>query len=451
MTTIPQRLEAKLAALMPPGRLWAAFSGGLDSHVLLHALVRVAAGRAVRAIHVDHGLQSESPAWAEHCRAVCRHLGVELVTRRVEAQAEVGESPEAAARRSRYAAFSALLETGDLLLTAHHQDDQAETLLLQLLRGAGPRGLAAMPEVAPLGSGRLVRPLLEATRAELSAYARSERLDWIEDPSNREMRYDRNFLRHEIVPRLRERWPAVNTVLARSARHLAEAAELLETLAREDMERACGTWPRTLSVSVLLGLAPARQRNLLRYWLRCRGFGAPDTRRLQRILDDVLVAREDAVPQLAWGGCEVRRYRDDLHAMAILGPVPVAPIPWDPRRPLDLPDGLGQLEALPATGRGIRADVLLRGPVTIRFRQGGERCRPAPGATNRTLKKLMQEAGVPPWLRARMPLVYAGETLVAVANRWVCAPCGAVQGEPSMEIRWKRGEVIETGDENNEN
>jgi tRNA(Ile)-lysidine synthase len=451
VTTIPQRVEAKLVALAPSGRLWVAFSGGLDSHVLLHALARSAAGGAVRAIHIDHGLQFESPAWAEHCHAVCRQLGVELVTRPVEARPQPGESPEAAARRARYAAFSALLEPGDLLLTAHHQDDQAETLLLQLLRGAGPRGLAAMPEVAPLGAGRLARPLLETTRAELHAYARSEGLEWVEDPSNRELRYDRNFLRHEIMPRLRERWPAAGAVLARSAGHFAETSALLEQVAHDDAAHAQGGCSGTLSVSALLGLSLARRRNLLRHWLRRRGFGVPDTSRLQSILDNVLTARADAVPQVAWTGCEVRRYRDDLYAMAPLGPAPAAPIPWDPRRPLDLPDGLGRLEAVPATGRGVRADVLSRGPLTVRFRRGGERCRPAPGAADRTLKNLLQETGVPPWLRARMPLLYAGETLVAVADRWVCAPCGAVEHESGVEIRWQRREVIETGHENNEN
>ena len=426
----PDRLVERLP---PAAGYWVAFSGGLDSTVLLHALAAGAPRLAgpLRAVHVDHGWSLQSPAWARHCQAVCDGLGVACVQRRVDAPPAPGESPEAAARKARYGVLRGLVGGGEAVVTAHHRDDQAETVLLQLLRGAGPRGLAAMAPEAVFGAGRLLRPLLGVPRAELRAYAAAAGLRWLDDPANADPDYDRSYLRQSVAPRLRRRWPGFEAVLARSADHCAEASALLDERAREDRAAARGRAPGSLAVSRLRGLSGPRRRNLLRFWLRTRGLPVPGTARL-RELERLLAARADAEPRLAWPGAEVRRYRDDLHALVPLAPVPTGAWPWDLAGPFELP-GLGRLVAGPAVGTGLSA-AACRGGVEVRFRAGGERCRPAPGSPSRPLKKLFQEAGVAPWWRARWPLLFVAGRLAAVPGLWTCQGWRAGPGEPGIAV-----------------
>ncbi|MDG4605564.1 MAG: tRNA lysidine(34) synthetase TilS, partial [Candidatus Contendobacter sp.] len=264
---LDQYISAFLAAHPQSHRLIVGYSGGMDSHVLLHLLAmqrELWPERTLEAIYVDHGLHPASAVWGGHCARVCRELNVPFRTLRIDARPAPGESPEAAARQARYAALAAALEPDAALLTAHHRDDQAETLLLQLLRGAGPHGLAAMPEAARLGQGRLLRPLLNVDRAALLAYAHTQQLQWIEDASNADTGFDRNYLRHRILPLLRERWPAANRVLARSARLCAETAGWLDAEADADLARVMTARPDALSVPALRELSELRQRNLLR-------------------------------------------------------------------------------------------------------------------------------------------------------------------------------------------
>lgn len=417
-----------------------AYSGGMDSHVLLHAAaaVRGSLSAPVAAVHIDHGLQPGSGQWSAHCTRVCRELGVPLEVRRLRLTRVAGESPEATARSARYEAIAALMEPGEVLLTAHHRDDQAETVLLQLLRGSGPRGLAGMPMVTAFPPGRLARPLLGFDRAELAEYARSEGLDWVEDGSNTELKFDRNFLRHEILPRLGQRWPGLGKTLSRSARHCAEAAALSDDLARADLASAHGR-RGALSVSALTRLSPARCRAALRLWVRYQGLAAPSTACLERVLHDVLRAAPQRSPVVSWAGAEVRRYRDNLF---LLAPTPTLPggagIPWRPdREELFLPSGLGRLLARGGCEGGIDATLWSELPVEIRFRRGGERCRIGTAGPTRSLKALTQELGVPPWLRGRLPLVYLGDRLAAVADLWVCADLQAPAGQGSgIGIRW---------------
>ncbi len=405
---------------MPARRYLVAYSGGLDSHVLLHALQGLE-GPPIQALHIHHGLLSEADQWSAHCREVCEALGVDLTTLRVDARPEAGQSPEAAAREARYAALAEHMQVGDVLLTAHHRDDQAETLLLQLLRGAGPAGLAAMPPWTPFGPGWLGRPLLDFARESLRDYARRHRLHWVEDPSNRDSRYDRNFLRHELMPLIRQRWPGAGATLARAADLQAQSLELQDALARLDQEDARGERPETLSVSALNRLSPARRRNGIRGWLADKGLAPPPRARLEAILDTVLKADWDAVPRIAWTGAEVRRYRDDLFAMPPLAVHdPRRIIAWDPRQPLSIPDLGLTLDAAAIETQGLQL-LECEAPITVRFRQGGERCR-LPGQTHsRALKSLFQEAGVPPWERDRVPLIYVGGQLLAVWGYWTCA------------------------------
>ena len=411
----PESLAARLADLPPVARFCLAYSGGCDSHALLHAAAHLRQRgwpQSFHAVHVDHGLQADSAAWAQHCAAVCSELGMPFTLLRVDAQAKVGESPEAAARHARYRAFADLIKAGDCLVTAHHQDDQAETLLLQLLRGGGPHGLAAMPEVSTFAEGLHARPLLAFSQEELRHYARQHRLQWIDDPSNADTGFDRNYLRKTVMPLLHERWPAVARVLSRSATHQAEAAQLLDVLAEEDM-RHCLEEENTLRISSLLVLDEARQRNVLRYWLKDMGFKLPDTVRLAHLQQELLHAEADRSPMIHWEGVVVRRYRDHLYARP---PEPAADsaviLSWDVDQALHLPNG-DTLSAVPVQGEGVKAALCRSRPVTVRYRQGGEECRPGPQAANRPLKKLLQEADVPPWERERIPLIYVGERLAA--------------------------------------
>jgi tRNA(Ile)-lysidine synthase len=435
-------LRRQLTGLPDTGHCWVAYSGGVDSHVLLHALgcLRHELACGVAAVHINHGLQTVAAAWDEHCHAVCAALDVPCVRLRVDARAAAGESREAAARAARYAALRDWLPRGDCLLTAQHQDDQAETVLLQLLRGSGVQGLAAMPRRARFGGGELLRPLLDCSHQALVDYAVANRLEWVDDPSNRDVSLDRNFLRHETLPALRRRWPSLAATLSRSARHCAEAARMLRDLAGEDLARIAGASPDTLPVSGLLALAPPRRSNLLRHWLAGRGAGIPSEAVLARIGCDILAGRADAEACVRWGAWELRRYRDGIHLLA-QRPRRDHPgaIAWCPEAALELPGAGGVLSACRGTGKGVRATALEGGgAVSVRWRRGGERCRPAGRRQHRALKKLFQEHGIPPWERGRIPLVYVGEELAAVADLWVCEPFGAGPDEPGYAIHWFR-------------
>jgi tRNA(Ile)-lysidine synthase len=362
---------------------------------------------------------------------------------RVDARAGDGESPEAAARHARYRAIAALMTPADCLLTAHHQDDQAETLLLQLLRGAGPHGLAAMPELAAFAGARHARPLLGFTREQLHEYARREGLRWIDDPSNLDRGFDRNFLRVAVMPLLRERWPAAARTLTRGAAHQAEAVRLLDALAAQDV-RQCrdeGQAPagdRALRISSLLALDEARQRNALRYWLKTSGYALPDAARLAQLQQTLLHAAPDREPEIHWNGVTVRRFRGRLYASPSRTTVDAGmALSWDAARPLHLPDGT-VLRAVPTRGAGVKAALCRAQGVVVRYRQGGEECRPAPLAATRPLKKLLQEAAVPPWDRERLPLIYVGGRLAAVAGYWICAPCQASADEEGICFEWRR-------------
>ena len=434
-------LATRVGALCPGARgWWVAFSGGLDSRALLHALAsaRDELEAPLGAVHVEHGLHPDAADWAADCRAFCASLDVPFEHLRVDARPGPGESPEAAARAARYRALREWLPEGHALLTAHHRDDQAETLLLQLLRGAGPHGLAAMPEQAAFGHGHLIRPLLGLGRSDLCQYAETAGLEWIEDPANRELRYDRNLLRHEILPRLARRWPAAAAVLARDAELQAEAAALLDDLAALDLAPAQGRVAGTLSVPALCCLTPRRRRNLLRHWLREQGLRPPSRAVLRHIECDMLEAEADAMPRVHWPEGEVRRFQDALYAMPPLPPAPDSAtiVPWD-GGPLALPQAGGRLEVRRVTGQGL-AQRLLETGLEIRFRRGGERLRPAGSPHRRTLKHLLQEAGIPPWERERLPLVYSRDELVAVAGLWVAEGATARGEEPGLLLHWSR-------------
>ncbi|AMN47331.1 hypothetical protein ACG33_09530 [Steroidobacter denitrificans] len=473
-------LEPDVAGDVPARRLCIAYSGGLDSTVLLHAAARLCAdhpGHRLRAVHIDHQLHDDSARWSTHCEAFAGRLGAAFQKVTVEVPRRPDQGLEAAARAARYDALGALLAPGELLLTAHHADDQLETVLLALMRGAGLRGLSAMPSGQRFARGWLVRPLLGFTRTALEAWACQERLEWLTDPSNTDTRFDRNYLRHRVLPALQERWPAAARSAVRSAAHLGEAGAVLDALAARDY--AAAGVGACVALEALRSLDPARRRNLLRYWIRQQGLLAPSTRKLAAIEHDLLRAREDRVPCVAWEGGELRRHAGLIHALRP-GEVPAAafeplrwPVRWPATQPLVLPGGLGRLRLehcgsrengghetvmaeIGMSGPGLVGPPVTGPPVTgppitglavtrlapsleVRARRGGEFLRPAGDPHRRTLKKLLQSRGVLPWWRPHVPLIYSAGRLAAVADLWIAQEFAAGEGEPSARIVWEAG------------
>ena len=420
------------------GDVLVAFSGGLDSTVLLEALAD--SGRRVRAVHVNHQLHPDAGRWLAHCEASARTLRIEFSAQTVEVPVDLDEGVESAARRVRYDALRAMLRPDETLLTAHHADDQLETVLLALMRGSGVDGLAAMPRCQRFGAGWHVRPLLSFTRDELGAWAHEHNLEWLDDPSNDSTRFDRNYLRAAVVPRLRERWPSAARAAVRTAAHLGEAARLLDDMAAHDF--AAATLGACLSVAALESLEPARRRNLLRYWLHSCGARAPSTRKLAALEHDMLCADDDRTPCVAWGEVEVRRHRGLLYCTPRVPDRVEGDIAWSWATPVVLASGSGLLRAEIAHGRGL-ARAKLPEKLTIGARRGGEWLRLPGHRHRRQLKKLLQEANVLPWWRDRLPLVFAGEALVAVADLWISAEFAASEGEAGVCIVWDERPPIE--------
>lgn len=438
MKISPAATLTGLAQLSAIKRYLIAYSGGLDSHVLLHALSDtrdILKGAIIEAVHVNHGLSPNAKKWALHCEQQCASLGILLHHVSVDAQAQKGESREAAARNARYQAIAALMKIGDCLLTAHHQDDQAETLLLQLLRGAGPKGLAAMPLVAEFSSAWHARPLLSLNRDELQQYANQHALEWIDDESNFDTGFDRNFLRHEILPLLKTRFPAAAETLSRSASLCAEAAELLTASAMTDIDELM-LGENTLSVSRLLVLGETRARNVLHQWIHAVGFPVPTAAQTQRIWQDAICSAVDSCPLVSWPGAELRRYRDELFIGEPLTEFDSTQIfSWQPETKLDI-DGLGCLSVASVTGQGISPEYFTGKPVEVRFRQGGEALRPVGREGHHALKKLFQETGIPPWSRERIPLLFINDELAMVAGNWVAHEFAVTPEEEGLLPVW---------------
>ncbi len=424
-------------------RIVIAYSGGMDSHVLLHGVAAMRAGPMGCeriALHINHGLSEKAGQWTAHCARQCAALDMPFANINVDAKNKTGESPEAVARAARYQAFREFMQPGDCLLTAHHQDDQAETLLIQLLRGAGPRGLAAMPYYSDFAEGWHARPLLHFSRDELHEYAQqilaqNKQSLWIDDESNSDTRFDRNFLRHEIIPKLKSRFPGMAATLSRSASLCAEAAGLLVSVAADDLKQAAGH-DGVFSVTGLRALGEVRARNLLHQCCRDRGLPTPSAAQLQCVWNEVIGASEDREPVVSWAGGEVRRYRDALFMGTPLSPHDATlALSWNGQEVLPVP-GLGRLYGESVTGQGIALRVLEGQHLAVRFRQGGEKLRPVGRTGHHALKKLFQEAGIPPWQRERIPLLYADGQLLAVAGQWVAHEAAAQPDEQGVCLRW---------------
>ena len=421
--------------LAPPegidGPVVVAFSGGLDSTVLLHALAAIPAmrERGLRAVHVHHGLSDRADAWTAHCERVCAALKVPLHVARVVVDKRSKRGLEAAAREARHAALADALEPGGLLALAHHRDDQAETFLLRALRASGPDGLAAMRPLRPFAQGWLWRPLLDVPRDELRAYAKANALDWIEDPANDNLAHDRNFVRHRILPALRERWPHADAALARAAALNADAAAMLAAEDARALDAARTDDPAIVLAAPLRALDPARRARVLRRWVGSLGLPPLPAEGVARVGADLESGAPDADFAFAWSGAELRRWRDRLRAAAV-APPPRADWEdrWDGRLPLVLPDG-GTLE--------LEGADAFDAPLRVRLRRGGERIALPGRAHTHSLKHALQDAGIPAWDRVRMPLLLdAGEAVLAAGDRLLAADFAVWLRERGAALRW---------------
>ena len=417
--------------VQPQARLTLALSGGLDSVVLLHLLLplRDTFPLQLQAVHIHHGLSPNADAWAEFCAQLCASHAIELTIHRVRIARDDPAGIEAAARRERQRVFAAI--DSDWLLTAHHQNDQSETLLLQLLRGAGPKGLAAMPEAQrrPGWHASQLRPLLDVGRIKLLAYARAHGLDWVEDASNLDVRFRRNALRQQVLPLLDAHFPAVATTLARAAALQADAAELLDDLARLDAAAAISD--DRLDCAALVALSLPRARNLLRHFIESRGHAMPSARRLNEALHQLLTARHDARVRLKLGRAELVRFRGGAY---LVPPAPAwaEPVRWHGEAQLAVPAAGVTVQFKAAAGKGLKRSVLESGIVTLGVRQGGERLRLHPCGPHRSLKNLLQEKRIPPWRRDRLPLLWCDGALLWAEGIGLEADALAGETEPGI-------------------
>ncbi len=407
----------------PDSCWWVGFSGGLDSSVLLHLLKSTYPDFKVAAIHVNHQISPNANRWQQHCEAFCQQLEVKFIAEKVIVN-NLGRGIEDAARSLRYQVFEKYLSSGDLLLTAHHADDQAETLLLRLLRGTGSKGLSgiAMERMFSERDGtKILRPLLLFTRQQLVTYANQHQLQWIDDESNDSDQYDRNYLRLQVMPLLQSRWPNFQIKWNQTAQLCAETEILLTEMARTDlqvMDLRDERIGKSINRTLFSRLSIARQHNLLRYWLSLQGYSIPEQQHWHQITSQLFSEKMDSNTNVQWGNVSLRLYQDKIFALPLVLPTLT----------LKMTECLADISA-----KRLRADLP---NIHIKYRVGGERCRPADRRHSQTLKKCLQEFGLEPWLRDLVPLIYSGDHLVAVGDLWVCAEYLAEENQRGFELHW---------------
>lgn len=410
-----------------------AYSGGVDSQVLLHLLHLTKLD--VMAVYIDHGLQAISTEWAKHCAYQCQQFAIPFQVISVDAQPKKGEGPEAAARSARYSALKKLIQANMCLLTAQHQDDQSETVLLQLLRGAGAAGLSAMPELSVFSAGWHYRPLLGNTQQSILDYAEQHNLTWVDDPTNQQQDYYRNYLRHTIIPNIKERWPSLDKTLSVFAQQQAENTELLTILGNIDLQTAL-VEDDCLDVAALKNFDDARLRNLLRCWAKRSAYCTPSRAVLMQIVRQLQGESHDTHSLVSWAGVEVRRFRERLFILKSIKHDATQVFELAVSEPLIISSIEKTLiieqQVLGENAYSLSRDILSL-PLSIRFRQGGELLKPAGRSGHHTLKSLFQEAAIPSWQRDRIPLLYAGDELVAVVGYWL-ADQFAVKGEGVLPV-----------------
>lgn len=418
-----------------------ALSGGLDSTVLIHALAKLQAELSftLSAAHVNHGLSKQADAWAEFCANLCFSLNISLQIHRVTVDKNSGLGVEAAARAVRYAALYTAQNSVDahFICLAHHQNDQAETLLLQLARGAGVKGLAGM--AVKDVERKLLRPLLDCSRVQLEAYAKQQQLRWVEDDSNSDTQYDRNFMRRDVLPVLQQRYPAITQTLSRTAAHLAEASTLLDALAQLDAVNCINHKQQSLHINMLHLLGAERQANVMRWWLASMQIAMPSTQQMQQILQQLLHAKSDSAVKLKVAESQyLRRYQGSAYLVGECEELPPINLLWQGEEVIPLPNH-SRLIFTKQMGAGLAfqrggSDIKLR----IKNRQGGERFKPDLARPSRTLKVIMQSSDMPPWQREQLPLIFMDETLAMIPNVGVDAHLKAESHEMGLQVAWEQ-------------
>ena len=428
-----QLSEQALEVIVAAPKVVVAYSGGCDSQVLLDLLRRwKSPGEWLLAVHIDHGLARDSSKWVEHCRNYCRQWQIDLIVKKIDARAPRSVSPEGHARTLRYRALASCLPPQGLLLTAHHADDQAETMLLQALRGAGVDGMSGMPFRRPFAAGILLRPMLEMSREQVRGYAVGMGLDWVEDQGNQDQSFDRNYIRHSILPLLTKRWPAAARTLALNCSRFAVARRLLEVQAMEDL--GDGVSIASIDMAKLGVLAVERAANVFRYWLRQHGVVLPPERRLHEMLRQFLTAAEDRQPKFICAeDIFLYRYRQRVYLVAATPPPP-PPLLWQLKTSLSLPLPWGSLRAVPAAlATGLDSELQCE----VRFRRGGELLY-----DGRVLKKFFQQRGVLPWWRDKIPLIFAEGRVICVPGLWCSLAHRPAPGGSAVEVRWDEAPTV---------
>mgnify|MGYP005624066707 FL=1 len=419
-------------------KVFVAFSGGCDSHVLLHLCSRIPTlSKSITAVYIDHGLQEESTGWAVHCQWVADQLGVKFKSISVTVLPIKGESLEAMAREARYQAIAALLAPGDIVLTAHHQEDQYETILLKMFRGAGLVGLSGISEHSNLGVGQLIRPLLAVTKQAIDDYAMGYQLKFIQDPSNTCIDFDRNYLRNIITPLIKDRWPSVDTTVSRAGRHCHQGHVLISELIDPLFQQVFCQQEQALFVTLLQGLNPLEQPMIIRHWFKWRGLEMPSERAVNLLLTQVLSAGKDRCPELIVGDYCVRRFQDKLYLLKAFLPVDADFVQRWPQgeNTLVLKDN-GQLRRMGRVQWDDGRDFWQHYEVTVRYRNGGEKIGLPGRSGTHLVKKLFQEAKVPPWLRSRMPFIFFDGQLAAVGDKWVADAFYEMPAGDKLQFKW---------------
>lgn len=438
MKLSPEYINNRLLPYTQSQNIYVAYSGGIDSHVLLHlcANSKKLSGKII-AVHIHHGLQAAADAWSQHCQQIATQLKVEFILKKVNAQASAGASPEEVARNARYQALAELLKQGDLLLTAQHLEDQYETILLQMLRGAGLSGLSGMPERMSLGQGLLLRPLLAAPKQAVQDYAQQQQLTWIEDNSNQCDDFDRNYLRNQISPLIKARWPSADKTISRAGKHCVNAEQFIEQMIQPLFLSVYCAKHGSLAINKLKMQDQYCQHLLIRHWFKVLNLRMPSTRFIEQLLTDVIDAKPDAQPYLAYQNSNVRRYRDNLYWQDNTVNIDLsADFIWPSKQlAFDLPDN-GRLARVNTTEPGISELLWQQTKVKIAYRQGGERIRLPSRDGHHTLKKLFQEAGIPPWQRSNTPLIFLDGKLAAIADLWISREFFQESGANNTVLHW---------------
>ena len=481
MSLTPQAFHFHLNQLATADKFLIAYSGGIDSHVLLHLCAQLknspsGFSQTFSAVYIDHGLSEHSKKWGEHCQHICFELDIPLTLIEVDGSTKKRQSPESSARIARYQAFSQVLTQNEYLLTAQHLDDQAETLLLQLLRGSGSKGLSSMPRLKEFGKGYLCRPMLDYKKNDIVAYAKQHQLQWIEDESNLQERYERNHLRHTVLPLLEKRWPSVQKSFAKSAELLGESQFLLDIMAENDIKSLYsindkgGIEYDKLCLNPIFSLLEssakysqhqyARLNNILRYWIYSNHLPLPSKKILEQIVISVIGANEDRTPLVFWKrdlfSCEIRRYRDKLYLIDSSNQHRDEQnnknlvIELIENQAVKLNNKVIKIQSADREKNSFKAALLLSKKLTIRFRQGGERynytSKQSDSHHTKSLKHWFQEHHIPPWERDKLPLIYWGDELIQVANEIVNYSQLADEGEKSLIICWISSDTDEIYD-----